>query len=275
MPAVVLSPGTVRQIADAIVDRAALAQQDERLLENRKATGLVEYRERTEREMIVAAFLDFFDLLRGRIEFIEQRRQHQMPIHARAAAGHCISLQQAREMDNARRDADQERRCREQGRRDLDAEREQRRADAKRREDDARRLREDMVGFRAAGVFLVAEETRQRSHLDGDYATQLAAMRRRFAEEEALSMRGVAEREAREERARQEVLAAAKKEAAALEEKRMAEVQRRQHKLLSKCTHARNGQSVFLQPYPKKMCLLCRIKFDPLSGTFIPMEGKK
>ena len=61
-------------------------------------------------------------------------------------------------------------------------------------------------------------------------------------------------------------------EAQALEEKRQAEVKKRQDKLIGKCTHARNGASVFTGPYPKKMCLICRIKLDPLSGLYVIME---
>lgn len=276
MPTIVMtSPGHMRQVADAIVDRAIEAQTAERLLNNRKATGAIEYKERTHREEIIAAFYEYFEMLRGRIDLLAERWQHQQPVHARAGAGHIISQADSRALESARRDRDDDRRWREEGNLGVEEDRERNKGDMKRREDAHRRLREDMVGFRAAGVFLVAEETRQRSYLDADYGNQLIAMRKRFAEEEVMAAQRVADREGREDRARQDTINAAKKEAAALDEKRMAEVQRRQNKLISKCTHARNGQSVFIGAYPKKHCLACGIKFDPLTGLYFQMEGKE
>jgi hypothetical protein len=54
-------------------------------------------------------------------------------------------------------------------------------------------------------------------------------------------------------------------------EKHAAEVQKDQNRLIGKCTHSRNGKSVFVGSFPKKMCLMCRVKLDLKSGLFVPM----
>jgi hypothetical protein len=242
-------------------------------LRNKASLGQIEYQERTQREEITTRFYEYFDLLLGRLAHIEDRNQKSKPIHARAAPGFCLSRLEQRIADQEKKDAALEIWCREEGKKQLALDQEKYRQDVRKREEATRRLREDMVGFRAAGVFLIAEETRQRAMMDNEMGNSLIAARRRFAEEEAFAMKAMADREAQEEWARQAVIAAAKKEASALDEKRQAEVQRRQQKLIGKCTHARNGTSVFVGAYPKKMCLICRIKLDPISGLFVVMEG--
>jgi hypothetical protein len=272
--AAALSPVTELQIGDAILRRVADNVQRDRLAQNRAATGRVEYEERTARELLVSAFTEFFDLLAGRLAFITERRLMALPIHARAPDGFCVSRHHQNLADMERNDIARELKSREQGKQQLAEEQERVRGEVRRREEARRRLREDMVGFRAAGVFLIAEEGRQRAMLADERLRQLGDARKLFSDDEFAAMKAVAAREAREEAARQEVIAAAKREAASLDEKRMAEVHRRQQKLIGRCTHARNGTSVFVGPYPKKMCLICRIKLDPISGLYIIMEGK-
>ena len=267
-----MSPATERSIADAILDRVADGVQRERLAANRAATGLVEYGERAHREQVEAAFAEYHDLLRGRMAHAAERHQMAQPVHARAPPGYCLSRLDAHALETERRDRAEEQRCRDEGAAALRQSRQTAAVDTQKREDNRRRLREDLVGFRAAAVFLVAEESRQRTMGDKAMWDALAALCARFAAEEALAMKAVAAREATEEAARQDVIAAAKREAGQLDEKRQAEVQRRQQKLIGKCTHARNGTSVFLGAYPKKMCLICRIKLDAISGLYIQME---
>lgn len=268
----IVSSPTNHIIANTILDKISDQIVHDRLTRNTSQRGQIEYQERTQREEVVAAYLEYFDLLAGHLARIEERNQMKKPIHARAAAGFCLSRLEQRIADEAKKEAEHEKLCRDDGKKQLIAEQERARQDSKRRDEMKRRLREDMVGFRAAGVFLIAEETRQRAMLDGEMGAGLANVRKRFAEAEAFAMKAVADRQAREEAARQEVISAAKREAASLDEKRRAEVQRRQQKLIGKCTHARNGGSVFTGAYPKKMCLICRIKLDPLSGLYVMME---
>ena len=270
---VIVSPPTNHIIADAILDKINDQITQERLIKNQCQRGQVEYQERTAREELTSQFYEYFDLLHGHLAYIEDRAQKKKPIHARATVpGFCLSRLEQRIADQAKKDQEHEMWCRKEGKKLVEKDQEKAKADIQKREEMKRRLREDMAGFRAAGVFLIAEEGRQRAMLDNEMGNNLYNIRKRFTDEEALAMKAVADREAREEAARREVVAAAKKEAQALEEKRQAEVRKRQEKLIGKCTHARNGASVFTGPYPKKMCLICRIKLDPLSGLYVVME---
>lgn len=268
----IISQPTHHIIADAILDKVASNIQQARLDRNRSERGQIEYHERMEREEIIGAHLGYYDLIAGHLAHIEDQNQKKKPIHARAAAGFCLSRLEQRIADQARKDREVEMAAREEGRHEAILDKERAKQDANTREEMKRRLREDMVGFRAAGVFLIAEESRQRAMLDNEMGASLYAVRKRCTEEEALVMKAVADREAREEAARQSVISSAKKEAQAMDDKRKAEVDRRQQKLIGKCTHARNGGSVFTGPYPKKMCLICRIKLDPISGLYVVME---
>jgi hypothetical protein len=50
------------------------------------------------------------------------------------------------------------------------------------------------------------------------------------------------------------------------------EFKRDQQRLVSRCTHSRAGTSVFTGTFAKKLCLICRVKFDDVQGIYVRMS---
>lgn len=140
-----------------------------------------------------------------------------------------------------------------------------------RREQRLRQMRDDMQGVHAAQVFLVTCQVRERFDLIQLEERQVLGLqeqerRHSFQVEEWTEwdqMQGTAEDSIQ----MATDLAVAERRA----ERQKQELRKEQQKLISRCTHSRNGKSVFAGAFPKKICYLCKIKYDPLLGLLVPM----
>ena len=140
-----------------------------------------------------------------------------------------------------------------------------------RRELRRRQILHDMQGVQAAQVFLVSDEIRQRRNLEENEQRTLVALRETHTRD-GLEAEGDAALDALlrdAEDLKQGAAGAA--EAARRAEKVAAEARKEQHRLIQKCTHSRNGKSVFAGAFPKKLCLICKVKLNPALGLLVPM----
>jgi hypothetical protein len=147
-----------------------------------------------------------------------------------------------------------------------DEEQKQLRLDARRQQ-----MKADMEGFTAVKAFVESDQTRQRAGLEKSEQQAIDHLTSNFARElSQVEVRAKERREA-EVRARQMNDTAAADAARKEQEKRQAEVQRQQQKLINKCTHSRAGKSVFVGSFAKNKCLMCRVKLDPKTNLFVQM----
>lgn len=133
--------------------------------------------------------------------------------------------------------------------------------------------RKEEESYRAARTFVQGEELRQRQALHGLQDVELKNILLELKEGEAEAHRLEYERfinsdEQKRIVAEREAKIHAEREAQIKKDK---EFKKEQLRMVTRCTHSRLGTSVFIGPLAKKMCLICKIKFDEGKGIYVRM----
>lgn len=140
---------------------------------------------------------------------------------------------------------------------------------------EARRLAREAreADFRKSRVFIVGNELRGREETVSQEAKRWVQIVEGAAKGVVEAEQRAKERYLASDEYRQAVADRERKiaEAEALELKKQNEFRREQAKLVNRCTHSRNGTSVFVGPLAKKMCLICKVKWDDAANCYIKM----
>jgi hypothetical protein len=226
--------------------------------------------ETTERQHLWESFLEIFRREEGRRALIDDKA-------ARKDAG--LRLQTARQTNRYNAlaaaydatDAANEERFRQDGLFLLDQQRHD--EEQKRLRLEARRsqMKADMEGFRAVKAYVEGDQTRRRTSLETEEGHAWHHFQLQFKaginEVHALRQQRLELEKSLRKRAEDDSAEAARK----IRERQEGEVRKEQTRLAMKCTHSRNGSSVFVGPFPKKMCLLCKVKLDAKTGLLYQM----
>lgn len=141
-----------------------------------------------------------------------------------------------------------------------------------RQQERRRQMRADMEGFKAAAAFIEGDETRNRQSISQSFELFLKQARQDIARKEKDLLQDVEDAKLRVVRERQEQEAAASAAMDAARMKHEDKVKKEQQRLMNRCTHSKNGKSVFLGPFAKKTCLMCKVKVDPVSGLLVSTD---
>ena len=255
---------------DAAMARKTAVATADGFYVNRLARSLVEDEEAAARAAIELDAGDIVVRERAARARVAERLATQRDVAARALAV-CTHKFARLAAADAGRDALDEARFAADGRAKLATERDMTLIEMFRQDSRRRQMLNDMQGVHAAQVFLISDELRQRRNMAELEERALLGLL------EASGRDGVArywERDldalvADAEHLKQSALGSA--EAARRAEKLAAEMRKEQQRLIQKCTHSRNGKSVFGGAFPKKLCLVCKVKFDPTIGMLVPM----
>ena len=135
----------------------------------------------------------------------------------------------------------------------------------------AREQRE--ADFRKARVFINGNELRGREDFVSQEAKKWASIVDGVARGAVEAEQRAKERYLNSDEYKQAVAERERKiaEAEALEIKKQNDFRREQAKLVNRCTHSRSGSSVFVGPLAKKMCLICKVKWDDAANCYIKM----
>lgn len=218
-----------------------------------------------ERDHAWGALLAFHGAAHER-EALQQLATHRMQAR-------CDARYDARESAARRVDESREALERQRGAEQMRQERERSIREAHEREAAvvAKRQRAEMM--RAARAYIAGSETRDRASVTQEEVTAMEALRaaelRGRDEANALAYERFINSDEQKQIVAERERKAAEERAAAL--RKEAEFRRDQGRMVKNCTHSRAGTSVFLGPLAKKMCLICKVKFDDSQGIYIRM----
>jgi hypothetical protein len=260
------------QLRVAYDRQAADARRATRLLLNHAAAHALECDERLSREEIELLCQDSYEVALTMIAAIFQK-QHNMAVMRLRHDEHCATIFDAKMRRDAESDAAREAQDMQRGRDELKRQRELDDLRAAQRTADVLMRQKIADSFRAAQAFIMGKETRDRSELtaERDLAHKKFWRILRKSEKEARELEQLSFENSDSQKqlqAERERKLAEERQAAA---KRELEFKKEQHRLVNKCIHSRTGTSVFLGPQPRKVCLICRVKFDEGLGIYTRM----
>ena len=228
--------------------------------------------ESSNRFLLEDDYLEFFRRHDGALRLIRQREGEKKLKYERL-----ISRCDDKHGSNLRRDMTLEKQIEhadlEEGRRALKDERRRAAEEQKEREKTIEKRRAERESLGKALAFISGEETRGRYALNqeqvGAWRDFLQAERHGLENlDSEIAARWLATDEGRAQRAAEEAKAEEQRKAALKKEQ---DFKKEQHRLKNKCTHSRNGTSVFVGAFPKKMCLICKVKYDATTGLYHAM----